>query len=288
MTRPRLLPVLRLCRIGMWFSPAADVLAGAAVAEVAFDGAVARAMLASMLLYGAGMVWNDIADRKLDAIQRPERPLPRGDLPPTFAAILGLALLGAGLAVTPCLAHHALIASLVMFYDFLGKRLEWLAALNMGTLRALNLGTGLQLAAADAPETARRALLLAALCYGIYIVAVTIVGIFEDTPSVRARAVSTVQAAPPIVAFAGVAVVQGGIWPAPAIAAIPAIWFLRRNARSKEWSQASIRQSMMYLLLGTMLYTSLLALAAGAWLASLAIAAAIPAARKIARVIALS
>ena len=288
MTRPRLLPVLRLCRIGMWFSPAADVLAGAAVAEVAFDGAVARAMLASMLLYGAGMVWNDIADRKLDAIQRPERPLPRGDLSPTFAAILGIALLGAGLAVTPCLAHHALIASLVMFYDFLGKRLEWLAALNMGTLRALNLGTGLQLAAADAPETARRALLLAALCYGIYIVAVTIVGIFEDTPSVRARAVSTVQAAPPIVAFAGVAVVQGGIWPAPAIAAIPAIWFLRRNARSKEWSQASIRQSMMYLLLGTMLYTSLLALAAGAWLASLAIAAAIPAARKIARVIALS
>ena len=288
MTRPRLLPVLRLCRIGMWFSPAADVLAGAAVAEVAFDGAVARAMLASMLLYGAGMVWNDIADRKLDAIQRPERPLPRGDLSPTFAAVLGVALLGAGLAVTPCLAHHALIASLVMFYDVLGKRLEWLAALNMGTLRALNLGTGLQLAAADAPETARRALLLAALCYGIYIVAVTIVGIFEDTPSVRARAVSTVQAAPPIVAFAGVAVVQGGIWPAPAIAAIPAIWFLRRNARSKEWSQASIRQSMMYLLLGTMLYTSLLALAAGAWLPSLAIATAIPAARKIARVIALS
>ena len=288
MTRPRLLPVLRLCRIGMWFSPAADVLAGAAVAEVAFDGAVARAMLASMLLYGAGMVWNDIADRKLDAVQRPERTLPRGDLSPTFAAVLGVALLGAGLAVTPCLAHHALIASLVMFYDFLGKRLEWLAALNMGTLRALNLGTGLQLAAADAPETVRRALLLAALCYGIYIVAVTIVGIFEDTPSVRARAVSTVQAAPPIVAFAGVAVVQGGIWPAPAIAAIPAIWFLRRNARSKEWSQASIRQSMMYLLLGTMLYTSLLALAAGAWLASLAIAAAIPAARKIARVIALS
>ena len=209
MTRPRLLPVLRLCRIGMWFSPAADVLAGAAVAEVAFDGAVARAMLASMLLYGAGMVWNDIADRELDAIQRPERPLPRGDLSQRFAAMLGVALLGAGLAVTPCFTHHALIASLVMFYDFLGKRLEWLAALNMGTLRALNLGTGLQLAAADAPETARRALLLAALCYGIYIVAVTIVGIFEDTPSVRARAVSTVQAAPPIVAFAGVAVVQG-------------------------------------------------------------------------------
>ena len=104
----------------------------------------------------------------------------------------------------------------------------------------------------------------------------------------RARAVSTVQAAPPIVAFAGVAVVQGGLWPAPAIAAVPAIWFLRRNARTKEWSQASIRQSMTHLLLGTMLYTALLALAAGAWQACLAIAASIPAAKKIARSIALT
>ncbi|MAD34082.1 MAG: hypothetical protein CMJ88_10020 [Planctomycetes bacterium] len=290
MTRPRLLPVLRLCRIGMWFSPAADVLAGAAIAGVAVDGAVGRAMLASALLYGAGMVWNDIADRKLDAIQRPERPLPRGDLSLGFAATLGVALLAAGLAATPCLAHHALIAALVIFYDVLGKKLEWLGALNMGTLRALNLGTGLQLAAAGAPghDTAQRALLLAAVCYGIYIVAVTIVGIFEDTPSVRARAVSTVQAAPPIVAFAGVAVVQGGLWPAPAIAAVPAIWFLRRNARTKEWSQASIRQSMTHLLLGTMLYTALLALAAGAWQACLAIAASIPVAKKIARSIALT
>src|SRR5690606_20461566 len=122
----------------------------------------------------------------------------------------------------------------------------------------------------------------------IYIVAVTIVGIFEDTPSVRGRAVAAVQAAPPIVAFAGITVVQGSLWPAPALAALPVLWFMRRNSRTTEWSKASIRKSMMFLLLGTMLYTALLTLAVGRWPEALAIAAAIFVARRIARRIALT
>jgi len=282
--------VLRLCRVGTWFSPAADVLAGAAITQTPFSGEVAQAMLASVALYGAGMVWNDVADLREDQQQRPERPLPSGALPRWCAAALGLALLVGGLAASPCRAHHGLIALLILFYDFLGKRLEWLGAINMGLLRALNLSTGLFLVSAERglPEEARRALFIAALCYGIYIVAVTVIGIFEDTPTVSGRAVATMQAAPPIVGFAGIAAVQGSMWPAPAIAALPALWFLRRNARISEWPQAAIRQSMLYLLLGTMLYTSLLALAAGSWPAALCIAAAIPAARLIARKIALT
>ena len=66
------------------------------------------------------------------------------------------------------------------------------------------------------------------------------------------------------------------------------MWFLRRNARTRDWSQAEIRKSMMYLLLGTMLYTSLLTLAAGRPVEASAIAASIPAARAIARKIALT
>ena len=287
---PVLLSVLRLCRIGAWFSPAADVLAGAAVTQIPFNSEVAWAMLASVALYGAGMVWNDFADLKEDQRQRPERPLASGALPRWFAAFLGLALLAGGLAASPCRQHHGLIAVLILFYDFLGKRLEWLGAINMGLLRALNLSTGLFLITAERglPDEARRALLIAALCYGIYIVAVTVIGIFEDTPAVSARAVATMQAAPPIIGFAGIAAVQGSMWPAPTIAALPALWFLRRNARISEWPQAAVRQSMLYLLLGTMLYTSLLSLAAGSWPAALGIAATIPAARLIARKIALS
>ena len=282
--------LLRLCRIGTWFSPAADVLAGACIAQATLGADVGFAMLASVCIYGAGMVWNDVFDLRVDRLQRPERPLPSGALPMWFAVVLATGLLAAGLGLSPCPEHHGLIASLVLVYDAFGKRIEWLGALNMGVLRALNLCTGLYLVSAQAgvPDEARRALLLAAVCYGIYIVAVTFVGIFEDTPSVSGRAVASVQSAPPIAALAGVAVVQGGLWPAPAIAAAPVIWFLRRNARAKSWAQADIRQSMMYLLLGTMLYTALLAGAAGSWLAAAAIALAIPVARRIAKSIALT
>ena len=66
------------------------------------------------------------------------------------------------------------------------------------------------------------------------------------------------------------------------------LWFLRRNTRTRTWDQAAIRRSMMFLLLGTMLYTGLLALAAGRPYEALAIVAAIAPARWIARRIALT
>lgn len=288
--------VLRLCRIGTWFSPAADVLASTAIVQIAFGVDVLRAMLASVLIYGGGMVWNDIADRNVDRIQRPERPIPSGDLSLGFAVGLGLVLLVGGILISPCWKYHCLIATLVLIYDFISKKAPWIGALNMGVLRGLNLATGLALAGPMQTEygpllffsEAHQAVLVAACCYGIYIVAVTIIGIFEDTPGVSSRAVTALQSAPPIVALAGIAVVQGGFWPAPAVAALPALWFLRRNARIQVWPQAKIRQSMMYLLLGTMLYTSLLALASDRPIEAAAIALAIPVARAIARRIALT
>jgi len=279
---------MRLCRIGTWFSPAADVLASSAIAQIALGTAVVRAMFASVMLYGAGMVFNDIADRKVDSVQRPERPIPRGELSLAFALVFGTCLLVAGISLSPCRIHHGLIAALVMVYDFASKSAPWLGALNMGLLRGLNLATGMALAPATLPAEASQPLLLAAGCYFIYIVAVTIVGIFEDTPHVSGRAVAAVQTAPPIVAFFGIAAVQGGLWPAPALAAVPILWFLRRNATTKDWSQATIRKSMMYLLLGTMLYTAFLTWAAGRPFEALGITAAIPLARLIARRIALT
>lgn len=285
---PSWLSVLRLCRIGTWFSPAADVLASSAIAQVALGSDVVRAMFASVLLYGAGMVWNDVADHKIDRVQRPERPLPAGHLPMMFAVVFGLVLLGGGMLLSPCPTHHGLIALLILVYDFASKHAPWLGALNMGVLRGLNLATGFWLVEQPLPVAVAQSLLIAAVCYGIYIVAVTIIGIFEDTPSVSNRAVSAVQSAPPLVAFAGIAAVEGTLFPVPLIAAVPVLWFLRRNARTREWTQATIRQSMMYLLLGTMLYTSLLTLAAGRVWESVAIAAVIPIARRIARQIALT
>lgn len=285
---PRLLPLLRLLRVGTLFSPCADVIAGVAIAGLPYDGTAARAVGASLLLYAAGMVWNDVADRRLDAVQRPERPLPRGDVTTGFAAALGTLLIAGGVLLSPCRAHHGLIAALVLAYDFGGKLVPWLGALAMGALRALNLATGLALAGEALPADRARDLLAAAGCYAVYIVAVSVLGAFEDEPRVRGRAVAAVQAAPPLAAFAGIATVQGGFWPAPALALLPALWFLRRNSTKRSWDQAGIRRSVTLLLVGTMVYTALLSLAAGQPYAAAAIAAAVPAARAIARRIALT
>ncbi len=284
----QLLPILRLLRAGTLFSPAADVVASAAMLGLPADLQTARAVAASVCLYAAGMVWNDVADRRLDAVQRPERPLPRGDGSLRTALTLGALLLAAGVGLSPCRLHHAVIGALVLAYDFGGKLVPWLGALVMGGLRALNLGTGLAVAGGSANGAAATHVLVAAACYGAYIVAVTVLGIFEDVPKVRGRAVAAVQAAPPIAAFCGIATVQGGFWPAPALAMLPLAWFLRRNSIVRTWDQAAIRRSMMYLLLGTMLYTSLLALAAGQPVVAACIALAIAPARWIARRIALT
>jgi len=282
------MPVLRLLRVGTLFSPAADVVASAAVAQLPWSPDVVRAVVASVLLYAAGMVWNDVADRREDAVHRPERPLPRGDLSLAFAIGLGTTLLAAGLIVSPCLPHHGLIAVLVLTYDFVAKRAGWLGPVVMGTLRGLNLGTALAVDGAAIATEHRHALVVAAACYGGYIVAVTILGIFEDAPNVRPRAVASVQTAPPLLALCGLWTVQNGLWPAPAIAAVAAFLFLRGNSRRTSWDRSAIRRSMTFLLLGTMAFTALLALAAERPIEAAGIAAVIPAARRISRRIALT
>lgn len=66
-----------------------DALAGAAAAGWPFGAATPVLALSSTLLYWAGMALNDYADRDLDAVERPERPIPSGRVRPGFA--LGLA-----------------------------------------------------------------------------------------------------------------------------------------------------------------------------------------------------
>lgn len=284
---PRPLAVLRLLRVGTLFSPAADVVASACVLGLAWSGELVRAVAASVAVYAAGMVWNDIADRRLDAVQRPERPLPRGDVSLPFAAALGVVLLALAIGVSPCRGHHSLLAGLVLVYDFGSKRLGWFAAPVMGSLRALNLYTAAAMAGAAAPA-ARQDLLLAAVCYGVYVLAVTVLGMFEDLPHVRARAVVAIQTAPPVAALTALLVVQRGPWPAPVLFALPALVFLRRNSRTRDWTPAAMRRSMTWLLLGTMVFTAALALARERWSEGLGIVAGIAAARWIVRRISLT
>lgn len=294
-----LLPYLRLLRAGALFSPAADVVAGVCMRGLEWSPDAVRATVASVCLYAAGMVWNDVADLRVDRVQRPERPLPRGDVGVPAAILLGTLLIAAGLLLSPNVWHHGAIALLVLAYDFGSKRFVVAGALTMGLLRGLNLLTAaaipLAAGAADAADGAiaaaygySRNALAAAGCYAIYIVGVTILGIFEDQKHVRPRAIVGVQAAPMLAALIGIAIVEGDAWPAPAIALPFVILLARRNRLVAVWDQAAIRRSMTWLLLGTMLYTALLCVAADRPVEALAIAACIPVARRIARAISLT
>lgn len=277
---------LRLLRVGTLFSPAADVVAGMCLVGAPWTIEAARGCVASVAAYAAGMVLNDHADRHQDAIARPERPIPAGHVAARSALFLGVALLTVALIAAPAKVHYAVIVALIVAYDYVLKRSVLVAALTMGTLRALNLLAGAVLLV-PLPQLAPAAVQAAGL-YAVYIVAVTLLGAYEDETRPPQRAVASVQVVPPIVAtlamlplpFAGVAM---------PIAAVLAFAFLLRLRRYREaWDLTAIRGSMRFLLLGTMAYTSLLCVGSGRWIEAAAVAGAALVARRISRAIALT
>ena len=88
---------LELLRPANVVTAVADVLAGYAVAGRANGPALPWLLAATVCLYAGGVVLNDFFDRELDAVERPERPIPSGRVPASRAAVLGAALLAAGI-----------------------------------------------------------------------------------------------------------------------------------------------------------------------------------------------
>ena len=126
----------------------ADVLAGYAVAGLGHRSALPWLLFATAGLYGGGVVLNDFFDRKLDALERPERPIPSGRVRPAGAAWLGVLCLAAGVA-SACRASTeagviaCAIAVLVIAYDTWSKRHNVLGPVTMGACRGLNLVLGM-------------------------------------------------------------------------------------------------------------------------------------------------
>ena len=104
-----------------------DTLAGAASAGWPAGRRTALLPLASVSLYWAGMALNDWADRDLDSVERPERPIPSGRVSPRTALALasGLTVTGVGLAAVaggPVAAAVATtLAGAVWAYDLSAK-----------------------------------------------------------------------------------------------------------------------------------------------------------------------
>jgi len=126
-TRSTLHDHLDLVRAPAVLSVVGDTLAGAAAAGHRLTPRRALLPLASACLYAGGMALNDYADRHLDAIERPERPVPSGRVTPRRAlqVATGLTAAGIGLAAAGggrrALAVAVPLAACVWTYDTVAK-----------------------------------------------------------------------------------------------------------------------------------------------------------------------
>ena len=150
-------PYLILMRPANLVTAVADILAGASIAGLTlatFQSAEAinimYLMLATIGLYGGGVVFNDVFDYELDKVERPERPLPSGQVSRTSATIQALALYIIGIVlaslVSPVSGLIAVVTAIgATVYDKWAKHHTFFGPLVMGTCRGLNLLLGVSI-----------------------------------------------------------------------------------------------------------------------------------------------
>jgi 4-hydroxybenzoate polyprenyltransferase len=151
------LAYIRLTRPANIVTAIADILAGFSISVSFnwwFSGQVPDfhmslfPVLATVGLYGGGVVMNDVADEELDKIERPERPIPSGLATKAGATVLGLSLLVFGIVsafVSSVLTGEIAIgiAVLALVYDYFGKHHKFFGPINMGMCRGGNLLLGI-------------------------------------------------------------------------------------------------------------------------------------------------
>ena len=136
----------------------ADILAGTAVAGAwalgsPVPGDLGLLLLATIGLYGGGVVFNDVFDLELDRVERPERPLPSGRISVRAAAGGGALLLVMGVAAALAVsalsgAIALLVAVLALGYDKYAKHHATVGPLVMGLCRGGNLLLGMSISLA--------------------------------------------------------------------------------------------------------------------------------------------
>ena len=133
-------------------------------------------LISSAGLYLGGMVLNDVFDAKLDAIERPERPIPSGRISRKAAGIFGALLMIIGTACAAAVGQGSLLIAVlivvaVLLYDgYLKSTIS--APLGMGTCRFLNLMLGAS-AAGTITSVWQTTPMTVAAGLGIYIIGVT-------------------------------------------------------------------------------------------------------------------
>jgi len=137
---------LRLGRVSNLPTVITNVLAAIALASASPSPPIVVAICAAIsLLYIAGMYLNDAFDRTIDAIERPDRPIPSGQVSAAEVFGAGFALLAFGVLAIAAIAvtvgagwlpvaSGVVLAGLIVFYDMRHKS-NPLAPVIMGLCR---------------------------------------------------------------------------------------------------------------------------------------------------------
>jgi len=137
--------LLKLGRVSNLPTVWTNVLAGAVLSGGDWRNWRLGLMLVAMsLFYVGGMYLNDYFDRTIDARERPERPIPSGQISARAVAAIGFSLIGAGAVATAAMgpaaaAVAALLAISIVAYD-LHHKANPFAPVVMGACRALIYG----------------------------------------------------------------------------------------------------------------------------------------------------
>src|SRR5215211_353107 len=148
-----LLPFARLLRLPNVFTALADIGLGLCATAALSPGSVnddfawkaGLLLLASGMLYSAGMVWNDYFDLAEDRRDRPFRPLASGRISVRTAVVLGTLLLAGGWACAAVTGRAGALAGAILAYDARIKRTS-AGPIGMALCRFLNVLLGLSLA----------------------------------------------------------------------------------------------------------------------------------------------
>ncbi|MGI5194082.1 SCO3242 family prenyltransferase [Streptomyces sp. CA-288835] len=166
-SRPvQLADLASLVRAPAALSVPGDILAGAAAAGRPLGPRTVGTMASSVCLYWAGMALNDYADATIDAVERPQRPVPSGRVPRRTALSLAGGLTAAGLGLAALsggrrgLGVALPLTGLIWAYDLKLKSTKAGPAAMAGA-RALDVLAGA--VAAGGTKSGRRGLVPAAL-----------------------------------------------------------------------------------------------------------------------------
>jgi 4-hydroxybenzoate polyprenyltransferase len=178
---------LQLMRPANMVTAMADVLAGFAVAGLMGVEKLPWLLVSALALYGGGVTMNDFFDRRLDAVERPERPIPSGRATALSAGLLGCGLLALGIAFAfqSSAASGAIaiaVAALAVLYDAAGKHVAFVGPVLMGSCRGLDLLLGMSANPAVLPVR-----WYAAIVSLIYIAGVTLLSTGEVHGGTRAK-----------------------------------------------------------------------------------------------------